>query len=63
MQRAMLRPNASAALDSDLAVIDHSIEELKAAIARDPKNLALQRLLAASYREKVQLLRRASNAG
>lgn len=63
MQRAMLRPNTSAALDSDLAVIDHSIGELKAAIARDPKNLALQRLLAASYREKVQLLRRASNAG
>jgi hypothetical protein len=63
MQRAMLRPNTSAALDSDLAVIDRSIGELKAAIARDPKNLELQRLLAASYREKVQLLRRASNAG
>ena len=63
MQRAMLRPNTSAALDADLAVIDRSIGELKAAIARDPRNLALQRLLAASYREKVQLLKRASNAG
>ncbi|MGH7621732.1 MAG: hypothetical protein ACREMU_05280, partial [Gemmatimonadaceae bacterium] len=63
MQRAMLRPNTSAALDSDLAVIDRSIAELQAAIARDPKNLALQRLLAASYREKVDLLRRANNAG
>ena len=63
MRRAMLRPHASVALDSDLAVIDRSIDELKAAIARDPKNLALQRLLAASYREKVDLLRRANNAG
>lgn len=63
MQRAMLRPNTSAALDSDLAVIDRSIDELNVAIARDPKNIALQRLLAASYREKVELLKRASNAG
>lgn len=63
MRRAMLRPNTSAALDSDLSVIDRSIDELKAAIARDPKNLALQRLLASSYREKVDLLKRANNAG
>lgn len=63
MQRAMLRPNTSAALDDDLFLIDRSIAELKAALARDPSNLALQRLLAASYRQKIELLKRASNAG
>jgi hypothetical protein len=63
MQRAMMGPAAAAAFDGDLAIIDRSIAEQKAALARDPHNLALQRLLAASYREKVELLRRANNAG
>ncbi|MDQ2767922.1 MAG: hypothetical protein M3Y30_12290 [Gemmatimonadota bacterium] len=63
MQRAMLPPSARASLDSDLVVIDRSIAELKDAIARDPRNVALQRLLAASYRQKVELLERANNAG
>lgn len=63
MQRAMMPPSTSASLDADLRVIDRSIAELKAALARDPHNLALQQLLAASYREKVELLTRANNAG
>jgi hypothetical protein len=63
MQRAMLPPSARAALDTDLAVIDRSIAELKDAIARDPRNVSLQRLLAASYRQKVELLERVNNAG
>lgn len=63
MQRAMLPPSATASLDDDLRVIDRSIAELKDALARDPRNVALQRLLAASYREKVELLERANNAG
>ena len=63
MQRAMMHPSASASLDGDLLVIDRSIGELKAALARDPHNLALQRLLAASLRQKVELLERANNAG
>lgn len=63
MQRAMLPPSARASLDSDLVVIDRSIAELKDALARDPRNLSLQRLLAASYRQKVELLERANNAG
>jgi hypothetical protein len=63
MQRAMMTPAARASLDSDLVVIDRSIAELKDAVARDPRNLSLQRLLAASYRQKVELIERANNAG
>ncbi|HLB10942.1 MAG TPA: hypothetical protein VK617_15485 [Gemmatimonadaceae bacterium] len=63
MQRAMMGPSASASLDGDLAIIDSSIAEQKDALARDPHNVALQRLLAASYRAKVELLERANNAG
>jgi anti-sigma factor RsiW len=63
MQRAMMPPSTSASLDDDLRVIDRSIAELTAALARDPHNLALQQLLAASYREKVELLASANNAG
>ena len=63
MQRAMMGPSAAASLTADLAIIDRCIAEQKAALVRDPRNVALQRLLAASYREKVELLRRANNAG
>jgi hypothetical protein len=63
MQRAMMPPSTSASFDDDLRVIDRSIAELKDALARDPHNLALQQLLAASYREKVELITRANNAG
>ncbi|HMI57512.1 MAG TPA: hypothetical protein VK511_05660 [Gemmatimonadaceae bacterium] len=63
MQRAMMTPAARASLDSDLVVIDRSIAELKDAVARDPRNVSLQRLLAASYRQKVELIERANNAG
>jgi hypothetical protein len=63
MQRAMMGPAASASLSGDLAIIDKSIAEQKDALLRDPHNVALQRLLASSYRQKVELLRRANNAG
>ena len=62
LQRALLRPEAAQALDRDLHVIDVAIAELKDAVARDPANPALRQLLAASYRQKVDLLKRASNA-
>ena len=63
LTRAMLQPDAAAAIDKDLAVIDSAIVELQTAIARDPRNRALQRLLATSYREKVEVLERIANAG
>jgi hypothetical protein len=62
IQRAMLRPDAVAAIDADLRAIDEAIEELKRAIAEDPNNPALRRLLATSFRQKIELLKRAGNA-
>jgi anti-sigma factor RsiW len=62
LQRAMLRPEAAQALDRDLRVVDVAIAELKDAVARDPNNPALRRLLASSYRQKVDLLKRVANA-
>jgi anti-sigma factor RsiW len=62
LQRAMLRPEAAASIDRDLKVIDQAIAELQLAIQNDPRNPALRRLLASSYRQKVDLLKRASNA-
>jgi hypothetical protein len=63
LRRSMLRPEAAQTVDHDLKIIDSAIAELKDAIARDPRNVGLQRLLASSYRQKVELLKRANNAG
>ena len=63
LTRSGLEPGAAAAIDKDLAVIDSAIAELQTAIARDPRNAALQQLLATSYRQKVEVLKRVSNAG
>jgi hypothetical protein len=52
-----------ASIQRDLRVIDQAIGELQLAIERDPRNPALRQLLASSYRQKVQVLRRAGNAG
>ena len=62
LQRAMLRPEAAASIDRDLKVINQAIDELQLAIQNDPRNPALRHLLAASYRQKVELLKRASDA-
>jgi hypothetical protein len=62
VQRAMMRPDAVASMDRDLKVIDSAIGELKVAIQNDPRNAALRQLLASSYRQKIELLKRANNA-
>ena len=62
LQRAMLRPEAKVALERDLKRIDVAIAELQDAIRNDPRNPALRRLLASSYRQKVDLLKRVANA-
>jgi len=58
LRRAMIRPQLRSSLDHDLRAIDDAILELKEAIARDPNNPALRRLLASSYKQKVDLLKR-----
>ena len=63
LRRAMLRPEAVVQIDRDLRVVDSAIAELKEAIAHDPNNPALRRLLASSYRQKVDVLKRVGNAG
>jgi hypothetical protein len=63
LERSMLRPETVRSLDHDLRVIDQAIAELKLAVARDPRNAALHQLLASSYRQKAELLKRVANAG
>jgi anti-sigma factor RsiW len=62
LQRATMRPELKRAFESDLHTIDVAIAELQAAIAHDPNNPALRRLLASSYRQKVDLLKRVNDA-
>jgi hypothetical protein len=62
LERALVRPEALASIDHDLHVVDSAIAELDAAVARDPANPVLRRLLASSYREKVDILKRVANA-
>jgi hypothetical protein len=62
LERSLVRPEALASIERDLHVVDSAIAELDAAVARDPKNPVLRRLLASSYRQKVGILRRVANA-
>lgn len=59
-RRAMLDPVTIATIERSLATIDDAIAEARAALARDPGNGTISRLLASSYEQKVTLLRRAS---
>jgi hypothetical protein len=63
LRRATMRPELSQVFERDLRVIDVAIAELQEAIRNDPANPALRRLLASSYRQKVDLLKRVTNAG
>ena len=62
LRRAMLRPDVAARMDHDVRVIDAAIAELQDALRHDPNNAALRQLLAASYRQKRDLLKRVANA-
>lgn len=63
LRRAFMRRQTAVSIDHDLEVIDGAITELKRAIERDPRNPALRALLAQSYKQKVDLLKRIGNAG
>jgi hypothetical protein len=59
-RRDALDPATIAAVERSLTTIDDAIAEARAALARDPADATLTRLLASSYEQKVTLLRRAS---
>lgn len=59
-QRATLAPATIASVERSLATIDMAIAEARAALLTDPANAALADLLASNYRQKVELLRRAT---
>jgi anti-sigma-K factor RskA len=57
-QEASLAPETVAQLRASLRTIDEAILEARNALARDPSNKLLVQMLSASYRQKVDLLRR-----
>jgi anti-sigma factor RsiW len=57
-QEASLAPETVAQLKASLRAIDEAILEARNALARDPANKLLVQMLTASYRQKVDLLRR-----
>jgi anti-sigma factor RsiW len=62
LERARLMPQTQASINDDLKTVDLAIAELQAAIARDPRNPTLRSMLASSYRQKVDVLKKISNA-
>jgi anti-sigma-K factor RskA len=57
-QEASLAPETVVQLKASLRTIDEAILEARNALARDPANKLLVQMLAASYKQKVDLLRR-----
>ncbi|HEX9581579.1 MAG TPA: zf-HC2 domain-containing protein [Gemmatimonadales bacterium] len=58
--RGTMAPEAVAAVERSLRVLDDAIQESRAAVARSPENQQLSRLLWAAYEQKLDLLRRAT---
>jgi hypothetical protein len=61
--RDSLSPETVATIERNLAVIDQALAESRRALARDPGNTALEQVVVAAWRQKVDLLRRATVAG
>jgi len=59
-RRRRLNPATVAKVEASLRVIDAALAEARAALAADPANRDLLDLVAATYRQKVDLLRRAN---
>jgi anti-sigma-K factor RskA len=59
-QEGVLAPETVAQLKASLRTIDEAILEGRGALARDPANKLLIEMLSASYRQKVDLLRRST---
>lgn len=58
--RGSMAPEAVAAVERSLRVLDEAIQESRTALARSPENRQLPRLLWATYERKLDLLKRAT---
>jgi hypothetical protein len=57
-RRADLRPEALAAVEANLQVIDRALAEVRQALVHDPRNAELSRMLVSTHRKKVEVLSR-----
>ncbi|HET9986527.1 MAG TPA: zf-HC2 domain-containing protein [Longimicrobiales bacterium] len=58
-ERTRLSPETLGILRRNLEVIDRALAESRAALARDPANAELGRMILSTYSQKLELLRRA----
>lgn len=61
-RRASLSPHTVRIVEQNLSVIDAAIRESSEALARDPGNRSLSQMVSNSYRQKVELLRQATQS-
>jgi anti-sigma factor RsiW len=61
--RPRLRPETMATIERSLRIIDAALEESRRALALDPGNPVLGQIVVAAWRQKVDLLRRATELG
>jgi len=57
-RRSEVRPEALAAVRANLEVIDRALAEVRQALVKNPSNPELNRMLVATHRKKVDVLRR-----
>ncbi len=57
-RRARLQPEAFAAVQANLEVIDRALAEVRQALAKDPTNPELGRMLVSTHQKKVDVLSR-----
>jgi anti-sigma factor RsiW len=57
-RRQTLSPEALASVEKNLVAIDQALDEVRAALGRDPGNPELTRMLVSTHRKKVETLRR-----
>ena len=58
--RARLSPETIKTIERNLAVIDSALAESRRALAKDPGNTGLERLVIATWQQKMDFLRRAA---
>jgi hypothetical protein len=61
--RATLAPETMTVIEKNLAIIDAALGEAREALSRDPGNEALGQMVVVAWRQKVDLLRRATAFG